>query len=158
MAHWEKAIAALRKFKTEWPTLIGNEMVNYALDNIEVQRDVHGAPLKPRKSTAPRNAGRNILVDKGDGRRSIRVSKKTSKIIEVTANDYMEAHNVGATITSTARVRAHRRTRAGRSENVSSHTRKMNTKLPERTFLAPSETLNRRIVDVLITRFKQLTK
>lgn len=156
--HYTKAISALRKLKSEMPTLVANEMVNFALDNLEAEKDVHGAPLKPRKSTAPRNHGRRILKDKGDGDRSIRISKKTASVVEITANEYMEAHNIGAHINTTANVRAHSRRRKGRVEQVSAHQRKVDIQLPQREFFAPSPELDKRILNTLTKMFNQLLK
>lgn len=157
MAHWEKVIGAIKKFKSEIPTLVANEMVNYALDNMR-EEGFNGVKWKARRSDAPRDKGRRLLMDTGDGERSIRILKKNSKHVELTANEYMEAHNTGATITKTANVRTHRRQRSGKSVDVKAHTRKMNTSLPKRTFIEPSKELDKRIILTLETRFKKLTQ
>jgi hypothetical protein len=157
MAHWQKVIAGLRKFKSQLPTLVGNEVVYFALDNLDAQVDAYGLPLKRRKPGATRDAGRRILKDTGDGDRSIHVSRKTPSLVEVTANEYMIAHNAGAVITSTAQVRKHTRNRKGRTENVMAHTRRVNITLPARTFLAPSGQLSTRLTGVLSKRLRQLT-
>jgi hypothetical protein len=156
---YTKFLAALKKFREQMPALVANDMVNYALDNLNAQHDVDGQPMKPRRANAPRNQGRRILKDTGDGDRSIRISAQTESYVDITANDYMEAHNVGATIKKTVNVRAHRRARTGRSggpSEVAAHTREMNTTLPRRTFFAPSKELDRRIVKTLSTRLNKL--
>lgn len=157
MAHWQKVIAGLRRFKSQLPTLVGNEVVNFALDNLDAQQDAYGMPLKRRKPGAVRDAGRRILKDTGDGDRSVRVSRKTPSLVEITANEYMIAHNAGATINTTAQVRGHTRRRKGRAENVKAHTRKVSITLPARTFLAPSEQLNTRLTGALSKRLRKLT-
>lgn len=155
--HYLQAISSLNQFRSEIPTIVGNEMVNYALDNLHAERDVNGAPMKPRKPGSPRNEGRRILLDTGDGERSVRISKKTDREVELTANEYMEAHNTGATISGTQNVSEHTRRRRGRSETVRAHTRNVNFTLPERTFVAPTEELFDRIESALGKRFKVLT-
>lgn len=149
-------IQRLQQFKSELPTLVGNEMVNYALDNMRAE-GIDGKQWPKRKAGAPRDEGRRLLIDTGQGERSIRVVRQNKNFVEVSANNYMEAHNTGATINTTANVRSHTRRRQGRTEEVSAHTRQMNFTLPERTFLAPTNALFKRIQNVAITRFKQLT-
>jgi phage gpG-like protein len=155
MPHYKEVIAKLKKLAAEIPEIAGNEMVNHALDNIRAQ-GFEGTKWPPRKAGAPRNEGRALLIDTGDGMRSIRVTRKTGEYVEVDANDYMEAHNTGATISGTFGVRSHQRTRAGRTSTVRSHSRKVNTKLPERTFLAPSDALSARIVAAIAKRFNTI--
>lgn len=154
--HYLEVIANLQQFQSEIPRIVGNEMVNYALDNLHAERDVTGAPMKPRRTGAPRDEGRRILMDTGDGERSVRISKQTSEVVELTANVYMEAHNVGATISGTQNVREHTRRRKGRSETVRAHQRDVNFSLPERTFIAPTQELLTRIENALGNRFKTL--
>lgn len=153
---YRKLISVLQQFKREMPTLVGNEMVNYALDNMRAE-GIDGKPWPRRKAGAARDEGRRLLIDTGQGERSIRIVRKNSAVVEVAANEYMEAHNTGATINTTANVRSHTRTRAGRTEQVSAHTRQVNFTLPQRTFLAPTDALFKRIQNTLLTRFKQLT-
>jgi phage gpG-like protein len=155
MASWQKAVAALRKFKTEIPLLVANEMVNFALDNMRTE-SFAGVPWAPRKANAARNSGRRLLIDTADGERSIKASRVNESVVEVIANEYMEAHNTGANINTTVVVHQHTRKRKGRSEEVKSHSRRMNVKLPKRTFIEPSKELDNRIEKALTTRFKKL--
>lgn len=156
MAHYNKVIWALKQFKHEIPTLVGNELVNYGLDNLRSESYL-GVPWAPRKPGAVRNQGRRLLIDTGDGERSIR-QRRSGRSVEVTANKYMEAHNTGATITGTFSVREHTRRRRSRAHKVSAHQRTVNTTLPERTFLAADEVLFKRIESVLSNRLKTLLK
>jgi len=166
--HYTKVISALRKFQGEMPLLVGNEMVNFALDNLRKEEDADGIPFKPRSSKARRNRGRRLLMDRGDGERSIRILIANRQKVEITANDYMQAHNVGYKGTVTVRAHARRRTSLTRSGNrtnrtanvnagqVNAHTRNMN--LPRRTFLAPGQRLNKRLVLVLTNRLNKLLR
>lgn len=152
----EEAIAKLRQFQSEMPVLVGNEMVNYALDNMRAE-GYDGEKWLPRKSSAPRNEGRRLLLDTGDGERSIRITKQTPTLVELSANIYMEAHNTGARISGSQNVRAHTRRRRGRSEEVRAHTRQVDFTLPKRTFVdSESPILLQRIEDVLETRLKAI--
>lgn len=153
----QQAIANLEAVKRNLKKVAANEMVNYALDNIKGQRDISGVPFKKRKSSAKRNQGRAILVDTGDGRRSIE-AKITANGAELQANEYMAAHNEGATIRTSARVRTHTRRRKGRAITVESHTRQINTTLPARTFAGKSKTQTNRIEKVIANQIiKALT-
>lgn len=147
MPHWTEAVRRLEQLKLDIPKLTGNEMVNFALDNIR-KESFEGKPWPKRKAGAVRDSGRNLLVDTGAGRRSIRVLRSTPAKTELTANDYMQAHNEGEQ--GTFSVRAHTRTRKGRSEQVSSHSRKMN--LPERRFTGKSNEQTSRIQKVITNR------
>lgn len=119
-------------------------MVNYALDNIRAQKDIHGAPLKPRKPGASRNQGRSILIDTGRGRRSIQDKSAGDKVFLV-AEEYMIAHNEGSNKTISAR-----------SSRGRSYSRKMN--LPQRQFTGKSDAQTAKINKVVKNRIiKALT-
>lgn len=153
--HYLQMITKLKQFKSEMSDIAGNEMVNFGIDNIR-SGSFEGRQWPPRKANAPRNKGRALLIDTGAGMRSIRVVRKNEREVDVSANDYMEAHNTGARISGTFGVRAHSRRRAGRSYKVRAHKRRVNTTLPQRTFLAPSKVLADRISGALLRRFKTL--
>jgi phage gpG-like protein len=155
--HYKEAITRLRQLVSEWPDIAGNEMVNFGIDNIRSE-SFAGTKWPPRKSNAPRNKGRGLLIDTGDGMRSIRVSRKTSREVHATANEYMEAHNTGATISGTFAVKPHTRRRAGGTQKVRGHSRKVNFKLPQRTFLAPSKELSDRITAAMLKRYNTLIR
>lgn len=151
---WQQAIAALRKFKSQIPTLVGSEMVDYALDNLRSQSYL-GVPTKQREPGAERNEGRRLLFDSGDGDRSIRISAANESHVDLTANEYMEAHNYG--VNKSVSVRSHTRQRKGRQPSeVEAHTRQMN--LPKRPFIDTDKVLDARILKTLETRFKELLK
>lgn len=145
-----QSIANLQKLKGQLGVIAANEMVNYALDNIRKGKDIHGQPFKARKQGSVRNAGRAILVDTGAGRRSI-TAKADANGATLTANEYMQAHNAGAS--TTVSVRSHTRRRKGRSSNVAAHSRNMN--LPARTFAGDSPEQRKRIEKVIAQRIAQ---
>jgi phage gpG-like protein len=155
--HYKLFIERLRQFKKEILPIAGNEMVNFAQDNIRAE-GFNGQKWEPRSPNAPRNDGRGLLVDKGDGVRSIRVVEENDQFVAVSANEYMEAHNIGAKISGTFSVKSHTRLRRGRNETVKAHTRTVNTQLPKRTFLASGDALNKRIIKALLERFNNLTR
>lgn len=157
MPHWTESVRRLQQIKADIPKIVGNEMVNYALTNIRLQKDIHGKPLKKRKPGAERDSGRAILVDRGHGRRSID-DKVEGDIVKLTALDYMVAHNEGASMRGTRNVRAHTRKRAGRSESVKSHTRKVDYDLPVRQISGKSDAQTKQINQVIANRIvKALT-
>lgn len=139
----EQTIRLLEQAKRDLPVLVGNEMVNFAQDNILAESfDGRGWPA--RRANAPRNEGRGLLRDTGTGFRSIQF-KRRGRYVYLQAIIYMVAHNEGARIAGTFQVRAHQRTRRGRTESVRAHTRTVNFRLPKRTFAAYSPRLDRRI-------------
>lgn len=149
-----QAIANLQALKSQLGTIAANEMINYALDNIRKETDIFGKPMKKRQPGSVRNTGRGLLVDKGDGRRSI-TAKVDANGATLTANEYMQAHNSG--VNKPVSVRGHaRRGRSGRSHTVSSFTRQM--QLPARTFAGQSDKQTERIEKVIAQRIaKALT-
>jgi phage gpG-like protein len=157
MPHWKNVIAQLEQLKKNIPRIVGIEMVNHANDNLRSE-SFEGTRWPARKAGAPRDQGRRLLIDTGDGQRSIKVSRESTTQVDLNANDYMQAHNEGATISGTASVRSHSRTRKGRGERVSSHTRKMNTKLPERRFIGVSAKLKERIHRSIFKRLFAILK
>ena len=143
----EQTIAKLRQLKHDLPVLVGNEMKNFALDNMRAEA-WEGKPWPRRKKGAKRDAGRRLLIDTGDGERSVRVVRISSDTIELTANEYMIAHNAG--VNKTVSVKAHRR----KGHRVKGHSRKMN--LPQRQFAGRSATLSGRIEKVWEMRVKKV--
>lgn len=147
------AIQRLEALKRDLGKIAANEMVNQALDNIKAGNDINGKPFTPRSAKAKRNQGRAILVDTGAGRRSIR-GTPTSTGATLTANEYMQAHNTG--VHQRVNVRAHSRTRKGRSEKVASFERTMN--LPQRQWTGKSDAQTARIEKVIANQIvKALT-
>lgn len=133
--HYLQAIKNLQQLKRELPKIVGNEMVNDALDNIRAQREIDGQPMKPRKPGSTRNRGRSLLVDTGRGRRSIDDKVEGMKV-KLQAEEYMVAHNEGVNKTVSAR-----------SRKGKTFSRKMN--LPQRKYAGKSKKLDERIGKVI---------
>ncbi len=71
---------------------------------------------------------------------------------------YAQIHNEGGTINKTVTVKAHSRKRKGRSENVKSHRRKMNTTLPKRQFIGEFKMLLYRVERLLQLEMLKILK
>jgi phage gpG-like protein len=138
MPHWTEAVRRLEQIKQDIPKIVGNEMVNTAMDNIKLGKDVDGKPFTPRNAKAKRNTGRAILVDSGRGRRSVRDKKRGDKIV-LEAEDYMVAHNEGVNKTVSAR-----------SKKGKTYSRRM--KLPKRQFAGESDAQTSRIEKIIANR------
>ncbi len=137
----EQSIKNLQALKTQLPKLAANEMVNDALDNIKKQQDIYGAPLKKRKPGSKRDQGRAVLVDTGDGRRSLR-GVPDGRGAHLEGIDYMIAQNEGVHETVS------KRSRKGKSFTV-------HMNLPQRKFSGDAPSLRDRIDKVVANRIVQ---
>ncbi|MBL6448563.1 hypothetical protein JMN32_19790 [Fulvivirga sp. 29W222] len=154
MPNYKIVIQRLQALKRDLPILVANEMVNHAIDNIRAG-SWDGAKWPVRSDNAPRNKGRGLLIDTGDGLRSI--SFKIQKpFVLLQMEIHMAAHNDGATISGTQNVRSHRRKRKGRTEQVSAHTRSVSFNLPKRQFAGESKVLNQNIKKIFEKRFRKV--
>lgn len=160
-----------RRFKSvavRLPLLMGNEVVNFALDNFKRQGFLGDSlqPWRPRKNPnkwgqAPKRNSRAILVDTGRLRRSIRVVRSNwQEIVIGTDVPYAKAHNEGLRIGEIQKVKQHTRkiTKIGIVKTISqkkktkiefgrkqtgtttvaAHTRRVNQNIPARRFLGDS--------------------
>ncbi len=88
------------------PKLLGNEMVNFALDNF-ARQGYQGAKFEKwpeRKRKEKRKQPRHLLIKSGRLRRSIRIIRTTDNSVTVgTDVPYARAHNDGLTINRAAR-------------------------------------------------------
>jgi len=157
---------AVRQAMRVLPMKVGETVLRFANQRFREQNWVdNGTEVwRPRKPNAKRNRGRNLLVDSGRLRRSIRITRVTADTAAVgTDVPYAGVHNDG--FRGTVTVKAHSRkkygkqkekytTRSGRERNrtvttvigstaVKSHSRKMN--IPKRRYLGESATQNRQI-------------
>ncbi|QSS96598.1 phage virion morphogenesis protein [Psychroflexus sp. ALD_RP9] len=106
-------------------------------------------PWEKRK----RKARGSTLVQSGRLKRSIRIIRKGRFYVKIgTDVPYAQIHNEGGKINKTVTVKQHKRKnrsstrrRATGVSTVRSHTRKMNTNIPQRQFLGPSKFLARSI-------------
>lgn len=157
MANYRTTISRLQELKRQYPTLVGNELVNFAQDNIRAG-SWEGSAWPARKPGAPRNEGRGLLINTGRGWRSIRISRRSATIVELTADTHMAAHNAGAHIKGNFGVREHNRTRMGRVHRVSAHSRNVDFKLPKRQFVGKSRKFDVRITGILVRRILNALK
>lgn len=164
-----KARAMVKAQQVIIPKLIGNEVVNFALDNFRRQGYLGDVfePWRKRKPTSRRSSTRAILVQSGRGRRSIRVTMANADIVAVGSDvPYMKAHNEGST--ALVNVKSHSRIVYGKTKvgtgrysvktkkermktvsflsghtKVKQHTRRM--RLPKRQFIGKSQYLMNRL-------------
>jgi phage virion morphogenesis protein len=143
-------VKKIRQFHRRMPKRIGGTAVSWFKQNFRRQGFPEGSgrfeKWPPRKPGASRDKGRNILVDTGNLKRSIRLETATKQQVKVSTDvPYAEIHNQGGRINTTAQVRAHtRRTRRGRTQ-VQAHKRKMDITMPQRQFMGNSQALNKRL-------------
>lgn len=150
------------------PNMLGNDAVNFFLDNFKRQGWLGNTlePWKKRSSKAKRNTGRAILIDSGRLRRSIRItSVSTGSVTIGTDVPYAKAHNEG--FRGTVNVKAFNRNkyskekvgsgkltkkgvermktvqRISSTSTVKGHTRKVN--LPKRQFMGESPYLTKQL-------------
>ena len=102
----------------------------------------------------------SLMLRSGRLKRSIRkLYVSRSMIIIGTDVPYAKILNDGGHITNTVRVKKHTRilTRGRKkTTEVKAHTRKMNTKIPPRRFIGPSDLLMRRLERHLDREFKKI--
>lgn len=154
----------LEKAVSELPTILANEAVNFTKDRFTKQgwQEETLQPWQKRKSNAPRNKGRAILIDTGRLKRSIRIISTSALRAEFgsVGVPYAAAHNYG--FHGTVTVKAHNRKRIGNIKVSSGKTGKTDTKkgvtgtsqvrsfqrrmnLPQRKFLGNSIFLHRQL-------------
>lgn len=105
----DRAVQNLRALKRNLPMLVGNEIINFALDNWDKQGFQSTFLERWKPTVEPRN-GRAILVGKQSGRmrRSHRIVRRTEQAVTVTNTaPYSGIHNEGGTlqVSVTARSR-----------------------------------------------------
>ena len=131
------------------PPIIGEEVVNFSLDNFKNQawQDKGVEPWQKRKS--PNKWGkvgdndRALLISSGKLRRSIRVGQILEDKVQVIAGGadtpYARAHNEGFKGLVHQQVRDHiRKTRSGQQIQVKAFSRTINQNIPKRQFIGNS--------------------
>lgn len=150
----EQAIRLLeRRFRSAWPRIpiiVGNEAVNFALDNFRRQAFLSytSEPWPARKVVkGDRRKNRGLLVDTGRLRRSIRIVSVTQSSVTIGSDvPYAKAHNEGSRIGLIQSVKGFTR-KSG--VEVKAHTRKVNQNIPRRRFIGNSPYLEARIKRVV---------
>ena len=132
----------LKEYFATIPAIAGIKAVTFFKDNFTRQGWVYDARLNrwiPRKKSATRNQGRQLLISSGRLRRSIRIVEQSNTFVRIgTDVPYAQAHNEGAVLRGSVSVRQHARQYRGKSTIVKQHTRQQNTTIPQRQFLGES--------------------
>lgn len=102
----------LKKQLKRLPAVAGVVAVKYFKGRIDEQEDVNNKPFTGRNYTTGRQAGKKVLHDKGNMQAAIRVIESNDKRILIgisggTTEEYAEAHNEGATIEITKKMRGY---------------------------------------------------
>lgn len=151
------------------PPLIGEEVVNFTLDNFkkEAWQDQGAEPWEKRKSPTKwgqkQDDDRALLVSSARAKRSIRVGKIHEDKVQVIAGgaefNYARVHNEGFKGLVHQHVREHiRRTRNGGQYTVKAHDRSIEQNIPKRQFIgssAQSAELRERINSLIRKVLKQ---
>lgn len=173
----EQGIAQVRAgFRRAWlrvPLLVGNEAVNFSLDNFRLQ-GFQGAsfikwPARKVGWVKDKRPGRALLINTGALRRSIRIVRLSSEGVTVGSDvKYARAHNEGYRMGHIQTVKGFTRNRTYTDEvsaprartakfqkivigqsQVKSHTRRVDVRIPRRQFLGNSPYLDARIKRVV---------
>lgn len=157
----ESIASRLELLKARLPVLIGNEIVNFALDNFRKQGFDKGGSIdkwKPRADGS--RVGGDILVGKQGGalKRSVRRTRTTRDQVTVGSSlPYASAHNEGETIRVKVTKKSRRFFWAMWYKTGIDYWRGMaltkkgylTVKMPERRFIGDSKELDRRIIALL---------
>lgn len=162
-----------RQFKTAFaklPLIVGNEAVNFTLDNFRRQ-GFQGNTFQPWKGRKNPNKwgkvkrpGRALLIDRGRLRRSVRITRITYEGVAIgTDVPYAKAHNEGVSglgVIQTVKgfTRKNARLPARQGSEVKPHERKVNMKLPKRQFMGNSPYLDARIKRVAVAEIMKEIK
>lgn len=156
----EQGIAQLqRQYKSvllRLPLLVGNEAVNFTLDNFRLQGFM-GATFqswRPRKVSWQKNKrpGRNLLIDGGRLRRSIRIVAMSLDYVAIgTDVKYARAHNEG--VNGLGVIQTVKGFSRKNGSKVSAHTRRIVMRIPKRQFMGDSPYLQQRIKRVVSFAF-----
>lgn len=167
------------------PVLVGNEVVNFALDNFKRQAWLGETvqPWQKRKDPTKwgmkvKRPGRALLVDSGRLRRSIRVISHTLNSVTVGSDvPYAQAHNNGVRLGEIQTVKAFERKvhtvakvssiKTHRTSNpkvqtgvvhVKEFKRRIDQHIPARRFLGNSPYLNARLQRIVSAEILRATK
>lgn len=154
------------------PAICGEEMVNFTLENFEMQ-GFQGETFQewkkrenPTKWGKADDPGRKLLQKTLKLKRSVRVSKLRENEVSVTAGGadipYAKAHNEGFEGKVTQNVGEHtRKTKTGDKINVSAFTRTINQKIPKRKYMGtPQESsrLRGRLMKICVDEVRRTLK
>mgnify|MGYP000660444974 CR=1 FL=1 len=144
------------------PRIVGVEAKKHIASNFKQQGFVDLPFKKWQERKQKERSRRAVLTRTGRLKNSIDYRTYTGRVRVFSADvPYAEAHNNGAEIKGTQRVRSHRRTnkRTGKKYTVNSFTREMDHKIPQRKFIGNSKVLDYKINKKLYSRiFKIMNK
>jgi len=151
----QRLISKFKGVMLRLPLLVGNEAVNFTLNNFQMQGFMGNTfqPWATRRTGWKRDKrkGRALLIDSGRLRRSIRITRITTDSVAIgTDVKYAKAHNEGVSIGVIQTVRSFTRKNG---VGVSAHTRRVNIRIPKRQFIGPSPYLNARITRIVSAQF-----
>lgn len=156
----------------ELPPIIGEEAVNFTLENFDKQ-GWQGDSFEPWQKRLNPNAWgkkddstRAILVKTGKLRRSIRISKIVEDTIYIQAGGadvpYARTHNEGFSGTVNQNVGEHlRKGKKGENIKVSAFQRTIQQNIPKRKFIGgdlESSQLRARIKNAIVIELKKIVK
>lgn len=156
----EQGIALLqRQFKSVWlrvPLLVGNEAVNFTLDNFRLQGFLGATFYKwrPRKVSWQKNKrpGRNLLIDRVRLKRSIRIVELSFDYVAIGSDvKYARAHNEG--VNGLGLIQTVKGFDRKNGSKVSAHTRRIVMRIPKRQFMGDSPYLQQRLRRVVSYAF-----
>ena len=133
------------------PPLAGAEVVNFAMENFRQQGFGSPGSWPKRKNptkwgTVPRNSGRNLLIDTGNLKRSIRVLRfNQDEVVIGTDVPYAKVHNEGFKGSVIQSVKSFTRKSSKGFSNVKAFTRTIQQDIPARPFLGDSPVLTDRL-------------
>lgn len=160
-----KAAVNLARLSARIPTLVGNEIVSFALDNWDKQ-GFQGSGFEPWEDRKDQSSTRAILVGKQSGRlrRSIRVTRKTNRSVEAGSDlDYADIHNTGGVINVKVTKRSKKFFWAMYSATgddrwkfmALSKKSQFRIRMPRRQFIGNSPVLDQRIQDLIESQLKK---
>jgi phage gpG-like protein len=148
-----------RQFRSVYlrlPILLGNEAVNFTLDNFRLQGFMghtfqRWLPVRQSRWGKKRSTGRSILIGTGRLRRSIRIIQVNADSVTIgSAVKYARAHNEGLRLGVIQSVKSFTRKDGS---NVSAHARRINQNIPRRQYMGNSPYLNARLRRIAVAEF-----
>jgi phage gpG-like protein len=99
-AYFQEFMARIQNVQSKLPEIIGNEVINHALDNFK-DESFNGQKWKKRKN---KKDTRKLLIQTGDLRRSLRIISSSPTSVTVGSSlIYAAVHNNGGEINRAAR-------------------------------------------------------
>lgn len=122
------------------PVLVKNRAVNFFKDSFDRKGFINDR-FEPWTDRVDRDANGSLMLQTGNLKNSIFGEASGNFAILSSDTPYSAIHNEGGTVSGTANVRSHTRRRNGKTHQVKSHTRNVNTTIPQRQFMGHSNFL-----------------